>query len=63
MVVAVLSLALLGAGGFAGYRYVSLGYVLEPPPPEPVELAFEIQPATALIEVDGRPVRVRPVRA
>jgi hypothetical protein len=46
-------LALLAGGGVAGYRYSTLGYVLEPPPPRAVALVIDVRPADAALTLDG----------
>lgn len=53
----ILLLAVLGAGGFAAYRYVTLGYILSPPPAEkPLQITVEAVPADADVRVAGEPL-------
>jgi serine/threonine-protein kinase len=56
MIKLVAVIAVLGAGGFALYRYLTLGYVLSPPPPRSAQVTVQVTPATAELTLDGAPL-------
>ncbi|HUS64194.1 MAG TPA: protein kinase, partial [Kofleriaceae bacterium] len=59
-IVVLLLLAIIGAGGFAAYRKVTLGYVLAPPGAgEPVPLSLAMTPENAVVRIDGEPAGER----
>ncbi|HUH03970.1 MAG TPA: DUF3829 domain-containing protein, partial [Kofleriaceae bacterium] len=51
--VALVVLGVLGAGGVAGYRYATRGYLLEPPAAPPLQIQVITAPAEAELRVDG----------
>ncbi len=55
--VVLLGLALVAGGGFAGYRYATLGHVLPKDGTEPAHLQLTVEPTSAEMILNGKPFR------